>query len=131
MLVIRNSKHFDAVVQFARDHCLYEPDPSKPNIQRLKRALDRLESFERKGPDGQPTVRVVLSPDFAPHSFEFLVERSVTDGWEATSHRRPAVPRTSRRLRQRRRTDVRGLAHFGRGLVDPHASPSTRQGPAR
>ncbi len=84
MLVIRNSKHFDAVVQFARDHCLYEPDPSKPNIQCLKRALDRLESFERKGPDGQPTVRVVLSPDFAPHSFEFLVERSVTDGWEAT-----------------------------------------------
>ena len=84
MLVIRNSKHFDAVVQFARDHGLYEPDLSKPDVQYLKPALDRLESFERKGPDGQPTVRVVLSPDFAPHSFEFVIERSVTDGWEAT-----------------------------------------------
>ena len=84
MLVIRNSKHFDAVVQFARDRGIYEPDPSKPNIQCLKPALDRLESFERKGPDGQSAVRVVLSPDFAPHSFEFAIERSVNDGWEAT-----------------------------------------------
>jgi hypothetical protein len=84
MLVIRNSKHFDAVVQFARDNGLYDPDPSKPDIQCLKPALDRLEAFERKGPTGQPTVRVVLSPDFAPHSFEFSVERSVMDGWEAT-----------------------------------------------
>ena len=84
MLFIRNRQHFDAVVQFARDRGLYEPDPSKPDVHALKPALDRLESFERKGLDGQPTVRVVLSPDFAPHSFEFLVERSVTDGWEAT-----------------------------------------------
>jgi Domain of unknown function (DUF4120) len=84
MLVIRNQQHFDTVVRFARDHGIYDPDPSKPDVQYLKPALDRLESFERKTPDGQPTVRVVLCPDFAPHSFEFLVERSVPDGWEAT-----------------------------------------------
>ena len=84
MLIIRNPQHFDAVVQFAETVGLYEPDPSKPDLQYLKPALARLESFGRKAPDGQPTIRVVLSPDFAPHSFEFLVERSVADGWEAT-----------------------------------------------
>ncbi len=116
MLVIRNSKHFDAVVQFARDRGIYEPDPSKPDVQYLRPALDRLEAFERKGPDGQSTVRVVLSPDFAPHSFELVIERSVTDGWEATLIGGLAVPRTSRWVRRRLWTDLRGLALADRRL---------------
>jgi hypothetical protein len=84
MLVIRKQQHFDAVVQFARERGIYEYDPARPEVHCLKPALDRLEAFGRKGPDGQPTVRVVLSPDFAPQSFEFCIERALGDGWEAT-----------------------------------------------
>jgi hypothetical protein len=84
MITIRNQKHFDAVVDFAKTHGLYEPDPKKPDLHSLRRALDRLESFCRKGPSGQPTTRVVLVPDGAPHSFGFSVEAAVDEGWEAT-----------------------------------------------
>ncbi len=84
MLIIRNPQHFDAVVDFARSHALYEPDPSRPDLHCLRRSLGRLESFCRTGPDGEPTVRVVLVPDSAPHSFGFSVEVAVDGGWEAT-----------------------------------------------
>jgi hypothetical protein len=84
MLTIRNQQHFDAVVDFAKTHGLYEPDPRRSDIHCLRRALDRLESFCRKGPDGQPTTRVVLIPDGAPHSFGFSVEAAVDGHWEAT-----------------------------------------------
>ena len=84
MLTIRNQQHFDAVVDFAKTQGLYEPDPKKPDQHCLRRALDRLESFCRKGADGQPTTRVVLIPDRARHSFGFSVEAAVDGGWEET-----------------------------------------------
>ncbi len=84
MLTVRDQPHFDAVVNFARTHGLYHPDPRRPELQCLRRALDRLESFCRKGPDGTPTTRVVLLPDRAPLSFLFSVEAAFEGGWEMT-----------------------------------------------
>jgi hypothetical protein len=81
VLVIRNQSHFDAVVKFAKDNNLYDIDPDKPDVLSLRRSLAQLERFTRTAADGEVLVRVVLSPDFAPHSFGFAVETKTDEGW--------------------------------------------------
>jgi hypothetical protein len=88
MLEIQNQKHFDEVVAHAKAVGLYEPadgEQTSDRRQYLKRALDRLEAFTRKNQEGAIVSRVLLYPDFAPHSFGFLLQTRARDGaWQAS-----------------------------------------------
>lgn len=69
MLVIQNQDYFDEVVAFAKKAGMYEGND--PDGEYLKWRLDYLENF-----GGDPaTVRTTLFKDFAPHSFEFVIEK--------------------------------------------------------
>ena len=85
MLVIDHPVYFDGVVTFAKSVRLYEPDASAIDGHNyLKTALERLARFTRRSEDGEPTTRVRLYPDFAPHSFGFEVQTRSRDGdWQA------------------------------------------------
>jgi hypothetical protein len=73
VLVIEDQQHFDKVVAFAKKAGLYEGAGNTF----LKNRIDYLERF---GGNAEHT-RVRLFRDFAPYSFEFVVERkSVRSG---------------------------------------------------
>jgi hypothetical protein len=46
----------------------------------LKNRLDYLANYGGKGEDGADRMRVRLFKDFAPHSFEFVIEERGADG---------------------------------------------------
>jgi integrase/recombinase XerC len=70
MLVIQNQKYFDEVVAFAKKNDL---DEGEQNAS-LKNRLDYLAGYVGKNNDGADKTRVLLFRDFAPYSFEFVIE---------------------------------------------------------
>lgn len=78
MLIIQNQKYFDEVVSFAKSVGLYEGPTSS-----LKNRLDYLAEYGGKLPDGSDKTRALLSRDFAPYSFGFVIEARRADGeWD-------------------------------------------------
>lgn len=78
MLIIENQEHFDRVVAFAKEKGLYEDRRDTNNT--LSNRLRYLETYGGKDQDGNARMRVRLSPDFAPFSFFFLIERKTESG---------------------------------------------------
>ena len=78
MLIIDNQKHFDEVVAFAKKLGLYEDDGETNNA--LANRLKYLEEYGGKDADGSDHMRVRLSPDFAPMSFYFVIEKKNAAG---------------------------------------------------
>ena len=70
MLVIQNQQYFDEVVAFAKKNDLYEGEHNAS----LKNRLDYLAGYGGKNKDGADKTRVLLFKDFAPYSFEFVIE---------------------------------------------------------
>jgi hypothetical protein len=79
MLIIENKGHFDEVVAFAKKSGLYEPAAGADDTNIfLKSRLNYLEHYGKSD-----TTRVRLSPDGAPYSFYFVIERKNAAGeWE-------------------------------------------------
>lgn len=82
MLIIENQKHFDEVVAFAKKVGLYEDDGTTNNA--LSNRLKYLDGYGGKDSDGNDRMRVHLTPDFAPFSFFFVIEKKNDAGeWRA------------------------------------------------
>jgi len=76
MLVVENQEYFDTVITFAKQIGMYErPEGESDKGGYL---LDKLEYLRTYGGDGA-AVRVILFKDFAPNSFEFVLEKRVTN----------------------------------------------------
>lgn len=84
MLIIENKPHYDAVVAFAIRAGLYEaPEGCREPAPYLKDRLDYLATYGGKGDDRADRTRVRLFRDFAPYSFEFVIESRTDAGdWE-------------------------------------------------
>ncbi len=69
MLVIENKEHFETVKAFAEE---------TGQMEQLQGKLDYLAEF-----GGEPkNVRCLLFRDFAPHSFEFMLQKHVNGEWK-------------------------------------------------
>jgi hypothetical protein len=84
MLIIENRPYYDAVVAFASKVGLYEPpEGCRESAPYLKNRLDYLATYGGKDADGADRMRVRLLKDFAPHSFELVIETRTRSGeWE-------------------------------------------------
>lgn len=69
MLHIENQEHYDKVVDFAK---------STGRMENLQKQLDYLNTYADHENEG--LTRCILSYDFAPYSFSFLMTRKNKDG---------------------------------------------------
>lgn len=72
MLQIQNQAYYDEVVAFAKKAGLYEPPQGEDETKGY--LLPKLEYLRTYGGDPMK-VRTTLYKDFAPHSFEFVIEK--------------------------------------------------------
>lgn len=78
MLIIEDQKHYDAVVDFAKQSGLYDDDGKSNNA--LASRLQYLEKYGGKNDDGTDRMRTRLMPDGAPMSFYFVIEAKDSSG---------------------------------------------------
>lgn len=75
MLQIENLDYYNEVIKLAKEHEMYEPNENVDGS--LK---ERLEYLDKYAETNRGDTRCILFKDFAPMSFEFVMQKKGPDG---------------------------------------------------